>query len=210
MDIQTLNAVNDSVAAPVTLIYQLGSLTFDAWLSEKHTSEIEVTSNPVETGVSISDHCYRKPKGLTIAAAVSDISMPTASGDFDDTSTTRSRRAFELLIEQQESCTSGDPNALLTVITGLKQYENMICTSITATRDAETARMLSFEAELCEVIMVSTQQVTYTPLAPKAGKTARQATPVANKGQEQAVKPPDVSSATALFNGAKKLFHLGG
>jgi hypothetical protein len=208
MDFGLPGAIDDSIASPVTLIFKIGSLTFDAWLSEKHTSEVEVTSNPVETGVSISDHCFLKPKGLTIAAAVSDVKMPTASAGYDDTSTTRSRRAFELLIEQQESCTSGDPTALLTVITGLKQYENMICTSVTATRDAETARMLSFEAELCEVIMVSTQQATYTPIAPKAGKTARQAAPVAQKGQEQATPPPpDKSILGKIADAVSKLKH---
>lgn len=185
VDTVSRTSTEPTSAVRITVIYSLGSLSFDAWLTEKHTSGLEVTTNPIETGVSIADHCYLKPKQITIEAAVSDLKMPSASTAYDDTSTSRSRRAYELLLQQQANATLGDPTALLTVVSSLYTYRNMICTSISANRDADTARLLSFEAELSEVITVSTQQASYTPLNPRAGKPTRQAGPAKGTGTVQ-------------------------
>ena len=192
------------IPIPVTLMYSIGSLTFDAWLAEAHTSELQVTENPVERGSVISDHCFMKPRQVVISAAVSDIKMPSAAAGYDDSAAGRSHRAFALLTQIQQNFAAGQ-QTLLTVATGLKIYSNMICTSIVARRDAETAQLLAFDATLVELITVSTQAVSYTAPSPKPGKPTHQAAASKDKGKEQPQPEDDVGILQGLIDNAKKL-----
>jgi len=67
--------------------------------------------------------------------------------------------------------------------TGLKLYENMVCTPIRTSQDKDSSGALLFTAELREVIIVYTQVVQYPPR--KAGATKRQAGPQKDKGEQQ-------------------------
>lgn len=150
------------------------ALTFDAVISEAHTSEMEVTENPIETGVSIADHCYMKPLKVTIQAAVSELKMPSAPSLYDGSPSGRVRQAYQMLQQLQLDCTT---NALqpFSVATGLVLYQNMVCTSLSATQDAASASLLSFTAELTQVTVLTTQTVGYTPAKPMPGKPKQQA-----------------------------------
>lgn len=178
-------SVPASYIPQVTIIRSIGTLTFDAVLAENHQSQLEVTSNPIETGVTIQDHCFMQPLRCTVNAVVSDLKMPTGTNLYDDSSGMRARRAFEMLQKLQTDCADGllEP---FDVSTGLRLYKRMICTSISATQDAETAQLLAFEAQLQQIIIASTQQTTYAELPkPRAGKTQRQATPPKEDGNQQ-------------------------
>ena len=50
----------------------MGSFVFDAVFEETHEADLEVTDNPVETGVVVSDHAFMKPLRVKISAGVSD------------------------------------------------------------------------------------------------------------------------------------------
>jgi hypothetical protein len=69
------------------------------------------------------------------------------------------------------------------VQTGLKLYENMVCTSIRTSQDKGSSGALLFTAELREVIIVNTETVAYRN--PKPGATARQASPKKHTGEQQ-------------------------
>jgi Dit-like phage tail protein len=180
----------------VTIIHSIETLTFDAVLTESHESQLQVTSNPVETGVMISDHCFMQPLKVTISAAVSDLKLPSGSPDYDDASSGRARRAFELLQTLQANTAKGDVDPF-SVSTGLRLYEKMVCVGITARQDADTASLLSFDADLQEIITVDTKTVTYKEpkLKPAPKKPAQQATPAVDKGKQQP-KPPPASLST--------------
>jgi hypothetical protein len=161
---------------PVAIIRSVGGLVFDATFEEKHTSELEVTDNPVETGVVVSDHAYMKPYKLTISAGVSDAQLHPRVGDqFQGAS--RSKTAYDLLLKLQAAAEPFD------VQTGLKLYNNMICTSIRVSQDKETSQVLSFEADFRSVLVVTTQTVKYPRR--KSGTTSRQASPAKSKGEQQ-------------------------
>lgn len=163
---------------PVAIIRSMGGLVFDAVFDETHESDLEVTDNPVETGVVVSDHAYMKPLKVTLLAGVSDIVLDDAvTSDPFASDSGRSKRAFELLCDLQKKAEPFD------VQTGLKLYTNMICTSIRTSQDKETAGVLVFNAELREVLIVNTQAVKYPPR--KAGATKRQAGPKKDKGEQQ-------------------------
>lgn len=162
---------------PVTIIRSMGGLTFDAVFEETHESTLEVTDNPVETGVVVSDHAYMKPGKITLSAGVSDTPLVVGTTDVFASDSGRAKRAFELLVELQAKAEPFD------VQTGLKLYKNMICTSVRTSQDKDTSGALVFTADIREVLIVYTQVVKYPPR--KAGATKRQAGAKKDKGEQQ-------------------------
>lgn len=164
-----------------------GGLVFDAVFEEDHTLELEVTDNPVETGVSITDHAFMKPYRVKITAGVSNTPL-TVKDDGYGEGDQRTREAFkklEILMRTREP---------FDVQTGLKLYSNMLCTSVNTTQDAGSANVLVFTADLREIIIVQTQAITYPPRA--SGKAANQAGKKKKQGEKQS-KDVDGSSAGA-------------
>jgi len=186
----------------VAIIRSMGGLVFDAVFEETHEADLEVTDNPVETGVVVSDHAFMKPLRVKISAGVSDTPLAVVTDDPFASDAGRSRRAFELLTELQKRAEPFD------LQTGLKLYENMVCTSIRTSQDKDSSGALLFTAELREVIIVYTQVVTYPPRKP--GATKRQAGPKKDKGEQQgkevAEKPKKQSLSKKLADaiGGKK------
>lgn len=161
----------------VAIIRSMGGLAFDAVFEETHEADLEVTDNPVETGVVISDHAFMKPLRVKISAGVSDTPLADITDDPFASDAGRARRAFDLLTELQKRAEPFD------LQTGLKLYENMVCSSIRTSQDKDSSGALLFTAELREVIIVYTQVVTYPPR--KKGATKRQAGPKKDKGEQQ-------------------------
>lgn len=175
-------------------------LSFDTVVRESHSAHLNITHNPVETGVSISDHAYMEPLQITIEAIVSDVWIhahddqgnlafdiwgtggpeDAASGKFgavgDDSSSRRSATAWQALNNLMVSAEPFD------VQTGLKLYENMVLTGLEVDQDKITGGKLHFRATLEQVIQVSTQTVTYPPRAPK--KTTHQASKTVAAGEQ--------------------------
>jgi len=186
----------------VAIIRSMGGLVFDAVFEETHEADMEVTDNPVETGVVVSDHAFMKPLRVMLSAGVSDTPLAVVTDDPFASDAGRSRRAFELLTELQKRAEPFD------LQTGLKLYENMVCTSIRTSQDKDSSGALLFTAELREVIIVYTQVVTYPPRKP--GATKRQAGPKKDKGEQQgkevAEKPKKQSLSKKLADaiGGKK------
>jgi hypothetical protein len=118
-----------------------------------------------------------KPLKVTLSAGVTDTPLVVGTDDPFASDAGRSRRAYELLTELQKKAEPFD------LQTGLKLYENMVCTSIRTSQDKDSSGALLFTAELREVIFVYTQVVTYPPRKP--GATKRQAGPKKDKGEQQ-------------------------
>lgn len=193
----------------LAIIRSMGGLVFDAVFEETHEAELEVTDNPVETGVVVSDHAFMKPLKLTISAGVSDTPLRQIGDDrFAGMSAaeaeqvrlmlgpdaflydSRSKRAFQLLQELQARA---EP---FSVQTGLKLYQNMVCTSIRTSQDKDSSSALLFTATLREVIVVNTETAKYPPRKP--GATARQAGPKKQKGEQQGKEVTDKAKQSGL------------
>jgi len=195
----------------VAIVRDFGGLVFDAVFEETHEATLVVTDNPVETGVVVSDHACMSPLKLTISAGVSDTPLSvwdTTGGDGENyfayadvgtdqfaSDSSRSKKAFEMLTDLQKQA---EP---FSVQTGLKLYENMVCISIRTSQDKDSSNVLIFEAELREVIIVSTQAVTYPPRA--KGGTARKAGPTKNKGEQQGSETTDTKKKGSLLTKLK-------
>lgn len=162
--------------ANISIIRSVGGFVFDATFRESHTSEIEVTDNPVEIDSDVNDNMYVKPYKLTIAAGVSNSPL-RVSGNDPFAGTNRAQAAFVALKALQAS---GEP---FSIQTGLILYDNMMLLTIRATQDKDTDEVLDFEADFKGVNIVGTQVVTYPPRAP--GKTTHQASKTDSKGEKQ-------------------------
>jgi hypothetical protein len=197
----------------IAILRSMDGLVFDAVFEETHESDLEVTDNPVENGVVVSDHAYMKPLRVKISAGVSDTPLSFIGNDkFSGMSAaaaeqvrsmlgpnafiydSRSKRAFQLLQELQARA---EPFSLQT---GLRLYENMICTSIRASQDKDSSSVLLFTAELREVITVNTEIVQYNT---EPGATAMQAKPIRERGEQQ-IKEQTRDKQSLLY-GVKKI-----
>jgi hypothetical protein len=111
----------------------IGPVPLDVVLSEDHTTEIEITSNPIETGAEVNDHAYIMPKRVTLEFANNNAAA-----------------IWNALIAFQES------RVPFVLVTGLSIYRNMMVKRLNAKRDATFSRILSGSADLQEVIIVDT------------------------------------------------------
>lgn len=179
--------------AAVTLIFkktrtQIGAIVLDASITETHTSEVEVTEFPVEKGANVADHRRVKPDGLTIEGLVSNTPLPEpndpsthyseGAAEFDSKATFKAGRAGQAYADLLALKDSGD---LITVVTGLRTYENLTMVALSVPRDARTGQSLRFSATLKELRIVSSEIVKTTEPKTKGkeslGKKAAEPTP---------------------------------
>lgn len=178
------------MAQSVAIIRSIGGLVFDAVFEEVHETELEVTDTPVESGVLVSDHAYMKPRKVTITAGVSETPLYAPLNDPFSSNAGRTVKAYELLTALQKLAEPFD------VQTGLVLYTNMVCTNIRTMQDKDHVGALLFTASLREVVIVSTETVTYPPR--QTGATARQAGPVKKHGEQQGKDVTKQSLASKL------------
>lgn len=134
-------------------IPQLGNLTADVWIDERHRREMEVTQNPVEYGAPITDHAFVKARKLYIRFGVSNTPL-SANDSF--TSKNRVSEAREKLYEMQ------DTKQLITVntITG-GQYKDCLLAGIGWQTDSSNPHSIIFDLDLEEIVITTTDKVDY-------------------------------------------------
>ena len=182
----------------------LDPIVLDASVSETHSKAGELSDHPVETGVDISDHYRALPDGLQITGVVSN--SPIAAGI-----------PGESLLNSVVGLVNGDedPSAnawqefnrffddavMLTITTSLKEYQNMVLTSLDVTRDVSTTNGLFFAMSAREVRFASTEEgealtlptITNGQKAKSAGKA-----PNSDANSADAVQS---SAAVKIFQG---------
>jgi hypothetical protein len=196
----------------------IDALTLDASISEQHTSEVEVTEHPVEAGANIADHARVKPAVLTIEGLVSDtpINRSQVRRIVESLGVSFESLSLEDVLAGQPGYaqqafgvleTMRDTAKLVQIVTGLKTYEDMILTSLSVPRNAQSGDALRFTATFKHVRLVTNQTttatVTKTPGGKKkasAGKQASsEAADSASKRKSVAKKLSDGSGASALL-----------
>lgn len=111
----------------------IGPVRLDVIVKERHTHELGITSDPIETGAEVNDHAYKKPKR---------IELEFGAGQASET--------FNALVQLQES------RQPFNVVSGLYIYTNMLIETLNADRDMLYSRVCSGRAALQEIIIVST------------------------------------------------------
>lgn len=152
------------------------SVTFDAMVSEQHSGEVQVTDNPVERGIDVSDNIRPKPEQLQLDVLVSNSPLARALLGSPN-SPKRATEAFRVLRELR------DAGTLVTVVTSLRTYESMVIQKIDVTRNNKTGQALSAKIALRQIIQADTKTVA----APKK--------PSGNGKKKEGKKPPKEATA---------------
>ena len=111
----------------------IGPVAINVVISEKHLSELAITTNPIEFGADVTDHAYPEPKRVTLRIA-----------DVGGAAT------WQALVRFQES------RVPFTLVTGLDVYKDMLVRNIEADRDKDQSSILSAAVDLQQVIIVDT------------------------------------------------------
>ena len=155
---------------------KIGDIVMDVTVEERHEDTLTITDHPVEKGAEISDHAFKNPMSVVITAG-----KGASDGD------TVPKETYEALLDLQES---REP---FSIVTGKRDYENMLVQSISVTTDSDTENVLMVILECREVIIVETETTQVPPArqaeAPKTQKAqntgTKQAQPVSGAEAEQ-------------------------
>lgn len=150
---------------------QLGSLQFDAVLSDDLDASVDIVQYPIETGTPIADHIIYQPIRYTMTGAVSNNPLKVSITDFTGALTnlvdnnpfiaagaglfagwlsgsneTRSSTTLNTLLDFMYS------GQVFTVDTGEITLNNMVIQRIGRSKDPENENGLIFVAELQQIV----------------------------------------------------------
>ena len=157
---------------------KIGNIQVDVTISESHTAKSKVTTNPVEDGVDIADHVRLESLQYSMQGMITN--TPSAFSLIDTEvgivtslsgQTNRALDAYNQMMDLRES---REPFVL---ITGLRQYENMILEELTINRDAKTANAIFFTARLRQIEIATSETISQSD--------SNLATSVENYGQKK-------------------------
>ena len=150
----------------------LGEIELNVVESENPEQSNEITDNPVEDGVNISDHVRPGPMSFSITG--------TVTGD-------DAGQKVEMLRQYANS------GQLLRYV-GRNVFENMEIETLSTTHDVEVRNGFKFDISLKQVRIAVKKETQYTGPDPITKKeTATQVKTVANKGTQQVKAAPGVS-----------------
>lgn len=130
----------------------------DVIISEGVSTSSTITQNPVEQGADVSDHIIINPLSFAMSGIVSDTPVKFLGGLSSGLSLlsgeTPSVKAWDKLLQLQAS---REP---FTLVTNLKEYDNVVIETLSTTQDKDTSKMLNFSATMKEIILVGTQEIS--------------------------------------------------
>lgn len=133
---------------------EVAGVVLDAVLTEDHVYNSRVTNYPVEDGRIISDHIINEPDTLQITGVVSDTPLSFLA-PFN-----RSVNAFQRLVEIHNR------REFITVVTGIKVYDNMVLTSLQVPRNVNSGQSLTFTMDFQKVFLDSSIRFVENPNNP--------------------------------------------
>jgi hypothetical protein len=156
---------------------KIGGISVQATLEEVATDTLQVTEHPVQAGAQITDHAFFRPAELVMRCGWSNAQnaltgITVANSTFSGGSVSLSdyvSAIYSRLIALQQSCLP------FTVQSTIRQYTNMLLTSIALTRDQKTSQALMLSATMKQIIVVNTSTATL-PAANMAMPASTQAT----------------------------------
>jgi len=146
--------------APAT---RLGPIDVMATLEEIHTDALQTTEHPIEAGAPITDHSYMRPAEVVLRCAWSNSSFKALSGTISSlisgglVGDKYVDAIYSQLLALQQSRIPFD------IITGARQYTNMLITSLRLDRDSKSSNALMITATCRQIIVVYTQATTLPP-----------------------------------------------
>ncbi|MBQ0956486.1 phage baseplate protein [Serratia symbiotica] len=139
---------------------KIGLMVPDVVISEKHQDALEITEHPVEIGAEIADHAFKRPAELTMevgfagGGSLIDFADTRKIGISTPLNTMSPGEVYQALLELQSSRKPFD------VITGKRQYSNMLIRAIEVTTDKSSENVLMAVLTLRQLNMTRTEMVT--------------------------------------------------
>ena len=175
---------------------------------ESHSSELEISTHPVEIGAEITDHAVLKPEMLTVTGEVTDTPLDVSQNQdgqivFSDNdlfgssttdSKTRSQVAHELFKELQRD------RVLVSIQTGLELYPECLIKNISISQDSDTSRTAIFTFKFQRVLLVESEtlnidetNLTREQLSASNGAQAQGATTEKSGRKELQLAPASIA-----------------
>jgi hypothetical protein len=147
----------------------IGGIAVPVTIEEVLTDTLEVTQHPVEAGAEITDHSFMRPAELVMRCGWSNSTPVAALGAavslFSGGSLSTSDTVGAIYSQIRAIQLRRQP---LSVTTSIRNYTNMLITSVSLTRDKNTSQALMVTATMKQIIIVSTQATTLAPMANQA------------------------------------------
>lgn len=178
---------------------KIGALELEATIQERHDLQSTVTSDPVETGFTISDHVIRQPVEIHLEGKISDRPLQIMKGvlenvtneffsseNTDNEDNRLSQYVFDYLYEMQRNA------QLINVLTNFKLYKDMVIEKLDIPYTKQTGRAIHFSAK-CKHINFVTSQKTSIPADQVAKPQSRKdnGQGKTDKGNQDASNPDD-------------------
>lgn len=145
-------------------------------VEEKHRDELVITNHPVQNGANITDHAYKQPAMVSLRYGWSSsgalFSLDLGAPSVDD--------VYRMLLDLQDGRQPFD------VVTGKRNYSNMLIRSIDLVTDKTTEKSIIVDVLLQQIIIVETQAATLK--SPTVMTMPEKTAPVTNAGVKQPVK----------------------
>lgn len=125
-------------------------------IEEQHVDDLFITSHPVDRRANITDHSVKMPAQLTMRVGSSASGAAFDRSTLQNIGTTSPTPAdvYQMLRDLQAS------RVPFEVVTGKRNYRNMLIKRLTVTTDQESENALFVDIEMQEVILVSTTTST--------------------------------------------------
>lgn len=150
---------------------KIGDLIIDASLKEVITNSSSITEHPIETKSTISDHVFKNPLKIKIEGYITNspllvmglIALPLQNNSVS--SLINNAKSFlpfasgdkPSLQAYQTLNNAWNNRDLLTVVTKLDSFENMVIETMSFNTDEGTGDRLEFSVELMQVTFASVQ-----------------------------------------------------
>ena len=171
---------------------------------EEHRDELEITSHPVSTAASISDHAYKMPANLTMqigwststslsSAAPSILALGAQVVTPLDVAGLFSGGGSDIFIRHLYTrfLTLQSRRTLLTIYTGKRIYTNMLLQSVTEKTTEQTEHALILTLNIREILMARAKVVN-VPLNTEANEKPTSLNPATPQGTVQVAPAPNV------------------
>lgn len=129
----------------------------DIYFAESHGITVTKTKYPIEDGSSRTDNFVVEPEQLVLKGLVSDL-QDFLGGIVNVVNQARGKEAWGRIKAMKNA------GELVTVVTTLGMYENMLVINADATVDETTGKSLSFVITLEETLIAQTETVQLAPI----------------------------------------------
>ena len=160
----------------------------DGYFAEEHQLTLGTTENPIESGSTLTDNAVKRRERLRLEGMVSDL-LPAPGLSF---SPDRPADAWNEIVQLFKDRT------LVTVITAIRVYRNMMIVRALAPRNVRTGQALRFTLDLQEMLFSETDIARFTPATVDQGGPAADRTTEVDSGDVGAPTIP-ASSLPASF-----------